>query len=156
LITRNFGAKLSKRILFVVAIAVGLASSGPSQSQEKTIRYGVLEAGYPPYFMSTEGGRLGIIGDTFMQKSKSLGYSVEPIVLPVKRVRLWEKRGELDAVADAVEWRGDLTGYVWTDGIIRVSDNVVMIGDRPAGVTVANLFGKDVAIMSGYMYPSLE
>jgi polar amino acid transport system substrate-binding protein len=66
-------------------------------------------------------------------------------------------RGKLDAVANALEWESDTTGWVWTEGIIRVSDNVVMTADRRAVIAnLDELSGKLVVLMHGYTYPSLE
>ena len=54
-------------------------------------------------------------------------------------------------------WESDTAGWVWTEGIIRVSDNLVMAADRQEAVANLDLLrGKNVGLMLTYTYPSLE
>ena len=152
-----FDVKFPKIALLVFSIAVGLVVPGTSHSQERLIRFGIPDVGYPPYLMSAADDLHGIVGDIFVEIADALGYQVEVVIQPVKRLRREMNRGKLDAVANALEWESDTTGLVWTEEIIRVSDNVVMTADRQAGIAnLDELRGKNVVLMRGYTYPSLE
>lgn len=152
-----FGAKLLRKALLVFSIAAGLVVPGISHSQERLIRFGIPDVGYPPYLMSAVGDLHGIVGDIFVKIANDLGYRVEVVIQPAKRLRREMKRGKLDAVANALEWESDTTGLVWTEEIIRVSDNVVMTADRHTDIAnLDELRGKIVVLMRGYTYPSLE
>jgi polar amino acid transport system substrate-binding protein len=153
----HLAANSLRRALLVVAITVGFVGAGPGHSQERPIRFGIPEEGYPPYLMSEDGYLFGIVGDTFVAIANAIGYRTEVVILPEKRLRRDMKRGAIDAVAAALEWESDTTGYVWTDGIIRVSDNVVMAADRKTDIaTLDELRGKTVVLRLGYTYPSLD
>ena len=103
--------------------------------------------------MSAEDGQFGIVGDTFVAVSKSLGHPVDIVVLPQKRIRYRGKLGELDATANALEWESDTATMIWSNGIIRVSDNVVMIRGRHLEIITPNqLRGKSIVLMRGYTY----
>lgn len=152
-----FDTSFLRKALLVFSIAVGLIIPGPGYSQERPIRFGIAEAGYPPYLMSADGGLRGIVGDTFMEIANAIGYQVEVVILPAKRLKRNMMRGEIDARAAALEWEGGIAGYVWTDGIIRVSDNVVMAADGMTNfASLDDLRGKTVVLRLGYTYPSLE
>ena len=149
--------KIPRKTLLVFSIAAGLLVPGLTQSQERPIRFGIPDLGYPPYLMSPAGDLHGIVGDTFVEIARSLGYQVQVVVQPEKRLRRDMKRGQIDAVANALEWEDDTAGMVWTEEIIRVSDNVVMNADQQENIAnLDDLRGKIVVLMHGYTYPSLE
>ncbi len=138
-------------------LLAGLIWPGSGSAQERVVRLGLSDAGYPPYLMQRSDSLYGIVGDVFVTVATSMNYRVEIIVLPKKRLEYHVKNGEIDAVAGALEWRGSDEGLVWTDGIIQVSDNVVSSRKKPADVAnAAGLAGKNVALMNGYGYPSLD
>ena len=144
----------SIKFIFVLFTQFGFA---PTSHSGEAIRFGISEHNYPPYMMSAKEGQFGIGGDTFVAVSKSIGHHVNIVVLPQKRIRFRGKKGELDATANALEWEIDTTGMIWSNGIIRVSDNVVMIKGRRAEIITPNqLRGKSIVLMRGYIYPSLE
>lgn len=146
-----------RNLFLVFSMAVGLASPGPSHSQERTIRFGIFEGGYPPYLMAVDGGGFGIVGDTFVEIATAMGYRAKVVILPDKRLKRDFSDGRLDAVASALEWETKTTGYIWTDGIIRVSDNVVMTENRRKNIeNLDELNGKTVVLLNDYTYPSLE
>ena len=149
--------KFPTKVLFVILIAAGLVLPGFSHSQERLIRFGIPDVGYPPYLMRSAGDLHGIVGDTFVELASALGYHVEIVIQPVKRLRRDMKRGKIDAMANALEWESDTTNSVWTEGIIRVSDNVVMTADRQMDIAnLDDLRDTKVVLMFGYTYPSLE
>jgi len=149
-------ANIIRTIFFLFALFAHLGFAPTSHSGE-TIRYGIPEPNYPPYLMSDKDGQYGIVGETFIAVSKSIGHQVDILVLPGKRIRYRGKLGKLDATSNALEWETDTAGMIWTDGIIRVSANVVVI-DAPHIEIIApdELRGKSVALMRDYIYPSLE
>ncbi len=148
---------LLKWTLFALALTSGLVSSGISYSGERLIRFGIPVTDYPPYVMRQGNGLSGIVGDVFAAITKSLGYEFELVVLPEKRLDYSAKKGELDAIPTALEWENDTTGYLWTAGIITVSDSVVMTKDRQVNITAADdLNGMSAVLMLGFTYPSFE
>lgn len=152
-----FDGKLRRKALLVFSIAAGLVVPVIGHSQEPVIRFGIFEEGYPPYSIGASGDLRGIVGDTFLEIASAIGYQVEVVIHPEKRVRRDMKMGKIDAIANALEWESDTAGLVWTEGIIRVSDNVVMTADRQENIAnLDKLKGKTVAIMDSYTYPSLE
>lgn len=145
------------RVGSAVALIAGLICPSFSYSAEKTIRLGLLDNEYPPYLMPADGGVSGIVGDTLIEVSNIIGYRVDVLTLPKKRVQLGLNEGRLDAVASALEWEEFPSAAVWTDGIINVSDNVLMIEEGHFEInTAAQLSGKTIAIMQDYQYPSLD
>ncbi len=149
---------LMRALLGLILLTSLQVIANPAFAQERSIRLGIPEEGYPPYHMKAENGRYGIVADVFLAISKSMGYQVDVAVVPEKRMRFMAEQGQLDAVAAAKEWETRSTaGHYWTDGIIQVSDNIVMTAGQPnQAMTVDDLRGKDVALMEGYVYPSLE
>lgn len=153
----NFDASFLRKILLVFSVAAGLVIPGLGHSQDRPIRFGIFEEGYPPYLIGTDGDLHGIIADTFVEIANAIGYQVELVIQPEKRIRRDMKRGKIDALASALEWENDTAGWIWTEGIIRVSDNVVMTADRQAVIAnLDELRGKVVGLMLTYTYPSLE
>ena len=162
-----FGKQCAVFVQSVVLLAVGicLAQPGSSQAEERLIRLGMSESGYPPYLMPKGDAFFGIVGDAIKAVAKTINYRVEMIVLPKKRLQEEIKKGHVDAVAGAIEWRHDPADTIWTDSIIQVSDNVVMtratMPDQAKATSAPRfasqeLAGKTIAVMHGYRYPSLE
>ena len=139
------------------AATIVLAGWSSSAAGERTIRFGISSKGYPPYLMNKGKSLHGIVGDAFVTISQSIGFKLELIIVPEKRLNYMAERGGLDAIASANEWETYAKEFSWTDGIIKVSDNVVMTTDhKSTAVAVDDLMGKHVALMLGYTYPSLE
>lgn len=154
---RRFMAGLLAPIYCLGAASLAFAVWNAAAADERTIRFGIPIEGYPPYLMNKDKALLGIVGDAFVAISNSIGYKTELIIVPEKRLDHMSERGQLDAVAGAIEWEDDAQKYTWTEGIIKVSDNVVMTKAHDTmSVTVDDLKGKHVALMLGYTYPSLE
>ena len=147
--------------LMPIVLAIGFAYSSPASSadnsNQNTIRFGMAAAEYPPYLIYKDESLRGIVGDTFFKISESMGFKINLTVLPRKRLQYKIKNGEIDAYATALEWVKYTSDHIWTDGIIRVSDNVIMVKDHRTSITNARkLAGKNIAVMSGYKYPSLD
>ncbi|MFP6711116.1 MAG: transporter substrate-binding domain-containing protein [Rhodospirillales bacterium] len=144
-----------------IVLAIGFAYSSPASSadnsNQNTIRFGMAAAEYPPYLIYKDESLRGIVGDTFFKISESMGFKINLTVLPRKRLQYKIKNGEIDAYATALEWVKYTSDHIWTDGIIRVLDNVIMVKDHRTSITSARkLAGKNIAVMSGYKYPSLD
>lgn len=128
-----------------------------AQSETKRIRLGLFDHEYPPYLMAPQNGRQGIVGDAFVEISKILGYKTTIIVLPKKRAQLELENGTIDAIASALEWKEHTPGSIWSNEIIKVSDNVVMLETKQNKVQLPDhLIGKEIALMEGFTYPALE
>ena len=148
---------LLRKLAVCAAVLFGLLGASASRADDNVIRFGVPDVGYPPYVMTTSGGSYGSIGDIFVEISHAIGFKVEVISLPEKRLRLYFESGKLNAIAGALEWEPDTSGYLWTKGVIQVSDNLVMLEEKnidTASIEVPQ--GKSVTLKRGYQYPSLE
>lgn len=153
----RLNAKIITLGLFLIAVILAVTGTRPGYTAEKVIRFGIAAEGYPPYMLTKEGGSLGIAGDVIWQISADLGYPIEVVIRPKKRLEHLIKVGEIDAIAEAPEWRNDTMDFVSTDGIIDVADHVVMTIDQQKNmITVDQLKSKHVASRLGFIYPSLE
>jgi polar amino acid transport system substrate-binding protein len=154
--------KLTNTVIsrYVIALGVILLTSMQPVSVAADIaplRFGIPTEEYPPYLIKGDNGSLGIVGDAFAEIAKMSGVKIKEINLPRKRLRKMMAKGELDALLSAVEWEKDVSNYVWTNGIILVSDNIVMRSDNKLPVKqVADLKGTSIAVKEGYKYPSLD
>jgi len=146
-----------KWVFLIISLAAGMLSPNTAFSDERLIRLGIVEKEYPPYKVFKDGAMSGIVGDTFLAVSKIINYKIDITVLPRKRLHRQIKAGNIDALASALEWEKEEKQLTWTEGIIQVSDNVVMRKDKAKNIlSSADLKGKQVALMEGYTYPSLE
>ena len=146
-----------KGLLPLIVIFFAIAHPQLAHAEEKHIRFAMSTSDYPPYQVIHEDGAYGIVVDAILRVSKSIGYSVTVSVLPVKRLRQDLQEGRIDAVANALEWWKVTPDAVWSSGIMRVADNVVMVKGHPQNITATrDLVGKHVGLMKDYVYPSLE
>jgi len=126
------------------------------KAADTTIRFGLPEEQYPPYLMTGAGNLYGIIADTYLAITKLLGTQNEFEIASVKRLRIQIESGRLDAFPAALEWESLAVHGIATDGIIRVSDNLIVRRDNSAPIKGSDdLQGLKLALMQGYTYPSL-
>ena len=131
--------------------------SNHGNAETQVIRYGIPSEGYPPYEMGGERGLHGIVGDAFLEFAEQAGLKIKLVKAPRKRIRVLMDRGEIDVITGAIEWEDKADDYVWSRGIILVSDNIVMASDQASPAKNAkDLTGHSVVVMQDYMYPSLD
>jgi ABC-type amino acid transport substrate-binding protein len=155
--TWNLPTIVCSLVLTLLSATLAFVTPNSSAAAENLIRFGLPTDEYPPYLMKGPEGQLGIVGDAVTEIAKSTGFKLKIINLPSKRLRMMMAKGELDAIASATEWEADVSNYIWTRGIILVSDNIVLRTDQSSiAKNAADLKGKTVAVKSGLMYPSLD
>ncbi|MBT4020315.1 MAG: transporter substrate-binding domain-containing protein [Alphaproteobacteria bacterium] len=141
----------------LVALVFTLIQPVPVAAEELPLRFGIPTEEYPPYLVKGDDGTLGIVGDAFSEIAKMSGIRITEVNLPRKRLRKMMAKGKLDAIFSAIEWEDDVSRYVWTNGIILVSDNIVMRADSNLRVRqTADLKGKSIVVRADYKYPSLD
>jgi len=146
-----------KKDFRIAALIVLLLYPISGKAADTSIRFGIPEEEYPPYLMTGEDNLYGIIADTFLAISKSMGIKTKLTIAPIKRLRIQIKNGELDAFPAAPEWEKDAVHGIETDGIIQVSDNLVVRRDNNIPIEgPTDLKGMNLALMQGYTYPSLK
>jgi len=136
---------------------ISLFFSNVSFAAENTIRFGIPAEEYPPYIMNKEGGFYGIVTDAYLEIAKSMGVETKLSIAPIKRLRVQAKMGELDAFPAAPEWESKSISQMFTDGIIKVSDNLIRRTNNKIPLNrPEDLSGLNLVLMEGYIYPSLE
>ncbi|WP_426377116.1 substrate-binding periplasmic protein [Marinobacter sp. VGCF2001] len=113
--------------------------------------------GYPPYLIVGKEGPAGIMWDVVNLIIPRLGYTVEAVKIPRKRIDQMLQEGYVDGTPRAIEWTREPENYVFTDSVVYVEE--VFFFPKTSKLQFAHpadLYGKTVVTHLGYLYPRLE
>lgn len=131
--------------------------TGPATAEDKVLRVGAPDEGWPPFIMPVkEVGYRGIMGDVLTTIAEKVGYTVEFHTLPEKRLQLYLTDGTIDAYPKALEWVEDPSLYRWTEPVLNVEDMVIIRKLSPKASVPATLLGLNLGVIHGYSYPKLN
>ncbi|KAA1173812.1 ABC transporter substrate-binding protein [Marinobacter salinexigens] len=123
----------------------------------QTFRLNVSPNGYPPYLIVDQAAPSGIMWDVFSLIAGRIGYTVEAVKIPRKRVDELLFEGYFDGTPRAVEWTKHPEDFVFTAPIVTVEE--VFFVPRGSDLTYdqpEDLFGKTIVTPLGYYYPVLQ
>lgn len=134
------------------------ASDGAAGPETPVLRLNVSTSGYPPYLIvSPDHEYSGIAYDVVTRIAERMGYRVEPLEIPRKRVDNLLQEGVIDATLRAPEWTKEPDNFLFTDTIVPVRE----VFFTPTGSnfrfrSLDTLRNVTIATPLGYQYPQLK
>lgn len=126
-------------------------------ADEKVFRFNVSPNGYPPYLINEDDQTTGIMWEVVSEITNRLGYSLEAVKVPRKRVDQMLLEGMIDGTSRAKEWTDRPEEFLFTDAIVDIEEVVFFPADSPADFRVAeDLYSLTLVTHLGYHYPALE
>jgi len=149
---------LSRRRLAILAAALCLSMAANSgENQSETFRFNISPNGYPPYLIVDGETPSGIMWDVVELIVPRLGYDLEFMKIPRKRVDQMLTDGYLDGTPRAIEWTEEPEQFLFTDPIVHVEEVFFFANGAEFEYNhPSDLFGKTVVTHLGYMYPALD
>ncbi|OIQ50342.1 Bacterial extracellular solute-binding protein, family 3 [Pseudodesulfovibrio hydrargyri] len=138
--------------------SAGMAGVVPTAAEERSMVMFIAYADVPPYYIDDSEGRgNGILMDVLRAVTGPLNCTVTSMRLPDKRG--WEmlEHGGVDVYASAREWIGNPDRFLWTDPFMPNDDVLIYRAGSPQIYSgPESLYGKTVACIKGFVYPTLE
>ena len=118
----------------------------------------IAHADVPPYYIAGSKDRNnGILMDVLRAVTGPLDCTVTTMRLPDKRGWYMLTHGGVDVYATAKEWIEAPDQFLWTDPFMANEDVLVYRAGSPQSYTgPESLYGKAVACIKGFVYPTLE
>ena len=138
--------------------AEGLPANMGAGDDRPVLRLNVSTNGYPPYLIVNENRQYGGIAyDVVTRIAGRMGYAVEALEIPRKRVDSLLQQGLLDATPRAREWTQEPENFLFTDTIVPVEEVLFTTADSKFRFRGINHL-KEVTLVTplGYHYPQLE
>lgn len=126
-------------------------------NQERVFRFNISPNGYPPYLIVDGSKPSGIMWDVVNLIVPRLGYDVEPVKIPRKRVDPMLADGYIDGTPRAIEWTKEPEKFRFTNPVVHVEE--VFFFPRNSDLEYkhpTDLYGKTIVTPLGYHYPFLE
>lgn len=146
----------------LTALLVTAVSAEPSLESYKPGGPGVFKLnvspnGYPPYIIIGDDNQYsGIVWDVVKTVSGRLGYQIQPVKIPRKRVDSMLLDGYIDGTPRAIEWTVDAEKYVFTDPLVRIKEVFFMRkGEEFPYQQPIDIESLTVVTHLGYRYPEL-
>jgi len=145
-------------LLATLALLLAPVLGGVCHAEQRRVVMFIPDTDWPPYVISDpthpEGGVLQAV---FRAVAEPMGYEVEVRRLPDRRGWLQLEQGEVDVHAKAMEWVRNPDDYLWTDPFLP-SETVFLYREDSdiVSATPADLHGRAVAAIKGFIYPELE
>ncbi|MGQ7274637.1 substrate-binding periplasmic protein [Marinobacter sp. V034] len=146
-------------LLFTPAVfPVASASEVSGPSSARVLKLNVSPNGYPPYTIVEKGDRFrGIVWDVTTVICERLGYQLEALKVPRKRVDGMLTDGMIDATPRAKEWTEEPDNFVFTIPIVQVSEVFFSRAERAFEYfRPADLESMTVLTHLGYKYPNIR
>ncbi|KPQ28359.1 MAG: polar amino acid transport system substrate-binding protein [Marinobacter excellens HL-55] len=140
------------------ALLAGLCFALPLQAAEPsdTFRFNISPNGYPPYLIVDGEEPSGIMWDVVELIVPRMGYDLEPLKIPRKRVDSMLGEGFLDGTPRAIEWTEEPENFLFTDPVVHVEEVFFFSVDSDLDYQhPSDLFGKTVVTHLGYLYPQI-
>lgn len=126
-------------------------------SENRIFRYNVSPAGYPPYLINEKGRTTGIMWEVVAKISERLGYQLEAVKVPRKRVDQLLRKEMIDGTSRAKEWTDRPEDFLFTDPIVDIEEVVFFPSDSTAEFQVVeDLYSMTLVTHLGYHYPALQ
>lgn len=124
---------------------------------DQTLRLNVSPSGYPPYLIVNGEEYSGIIWEVVNIIAGQMGFGVEAVQVPRKRVDGLLLEGYLDATPRAREWTANPDQFLFTDPIVNVEEIFFSSGTSDFRYEGAeSLEGVTLVTHLGYRYPPIE
>lgn len=147
-------------VLLMVSGATVLASTTAadrSDSENRVFRFNVSPSGYPPYLITHGNRTTGIMWEVVETIAEHIGYRVEAIKVPRKRVDQLILEGLLDGTPRAREWTDNPTDFIFTDPIVDIEEVIFFPkGSSAEFRVVEDLFSLTLVTQLGYNFPKLK
>lgn len=128
-----------------------------SDSENKVFRLNVSPNGYPPYLINEENRTTGIMWEVIETISKRIGYQVEAVKIPRKRVDQLLLEGMFDGTLRAKEWTDNPEEFLFTDPVVNIEEVIFFPkGSSDEFGVIEDLFSLTLVTRLGYHYPELE
>jgi polar amino acid transport system substrate-binding protein len=132
-------------------------STGGSSPENGVFRFNVSPDGYPPYLIEEESRTTGIMWEVVTRIVDRLGYSVEAVKVPRKRVDQLLLGGMIDGTPRAKAWTDRPEDFLFTDPIVDIEEVIFFPANSPANFQVIeDLLSMTLVTHLGYHYPALE
>ncbi|MFC4258823.1 substrate-binding periplasmic protein [Marinobacter lacisalsi] len=134
------------------------ASDEASGGEAPVVRLNVSTDGYPPYLIvSPEHEYSGIAYDVVTRIAERMGYRVEALEIPRKRVDNLLQEGVVDATLRAREWTREPDNFLFTDTIVPIREVFFTTTDSSFHFQGLDKLS-DVTLVTplGYHYPQLK
>lgn len=135
-----------------------VASGEPLNGQNPTLKFNVSTSGYPPYLIHHEDGTYGGIAfEVVSRVTDRLGYELEPLEIPRKRVDAMLLDGYIDASPRAWEWTQEPDKFLFTNEMVSIREVFFTPADSDFRFEGLEQL-RDVTLVTplGYHYPELE
>lgn len=129
----------------------------PNGDEPQTLRFNISPNGYPPYLIVSDQGPSGIMWEVMNLIAPRLGFNVDPVKIPRKRVDPMLADGYIDATPRTIEWTENPGDYLFTDPVVSVEE--VFFFPKASELSYehpTDLYGKIIVAHLGYVYPVLE
>jgi len=133
------------------------SANSQSDSESRVFRFNVSPNGYPPYLINGEDWTTGIMWDVVEEIAGRIGYRVEAVRVPRKRVDKLLLEGVFDGTSRAREWTDSPEDFIFTDPIVDIEEVIFFPkGSSEEFRVVEDLFSLTLVTHLGYHYPELE
>ena len=136
-----------------------LADAGAAEqaADEKVFRFNVSPNGYPPYLITEDDQPAGIMWEVVSEITDRLGYSIEAVKVPRKRVDQMLLEGMIDGTSRARDWTDRPEEFLFTDAIVDIEEVVFFPADSSTDFHVPeDLYSLTLVTHLGYHYPALQ
>jgi len=154
--------RLAPAVAGLLLLASSLApantpAAGLSDSESRVFRFNVSPSGYPPYLICGDNGTAGIMWEVVETIAEHIGYRVEPVKVPRKRVDQLLLEGLFDGTPRAREWTDNPDEFIFTDPVVDIEEVIFFPKDSAAKFRVVeDLFSLTLVTRLGYYFPALE
>jgi polar amino acid transport system substrate-binding protein len=148
---------LLRAVALLAALWLALAGVCRADDAKRVIMF-IPDTDWPPYVMSDPAHpHGGVLQAVFRAVAEPMGYEVDVRRLPNQRGWMLLDSGEVHVHAKAREWVKNPDAYLWTDPFMP-SETVFLYHEDSDIVTAqaADLYGRSVAAIKGFIYPELE
>lgn len=144
--------------LILVALALPALQPQPARAQHQKIILAAPRDGWPPFLIVSgePPEATGIMPDIFKAACARAGYAVDFQFYPEKRAQMLLAQGLVDAYPKSPKWVDDPSIFFWSDPVQEVGDVIVYRRAGPRLSTIADLKGRSIGTMHGYIYPTLD
>lgn len=145
---------LSRIGIFVLGTPF-LICSGVANAKELKVS---ITSNYAPYhFIDKDGKSGGIHYDIISEINAELGYTTIMRTIPRKRMEKRALENVDDCFPNALAWTSNIEKFVYSEPISEVQDVLfTVMGSALKFTEPADLFGKRIIAMRGYVYPILD
>lgn len=134
-----------------------ISAAGRSGSETRVFRFNVSPSGYPPYLINHEDRTTGIMWEVVETIAERIGYRVEAVKVPRKRVDRLLLEGLFDGTPRAREWTENPTEFIFTDPVVDIEEVIFFPkGSYAEFQVVEDLFSLTLVTQLGYKFPELE